>query len=123
MPIWYDLILILSFAWTALLFGFLSLMKLEEIARQKFSSTQVNLMVIMLLFAASFGVYLGRFLRWNSWDFATHPFSLLTDILDRFIDPFSHPRTWGLTLLMGTFLSLVYFSFRFIKVHTLVALK
>ncbi|GBL35449.1 hypothetical protein EMGBS15_10440 [Filimonas sp.] len=123
MPIWYDLILILSFAWTALLFGFLSLMKLEEIARQKFSSTKVNLMVIFLLFAASFGVYLGRFLRWNSWDIAAHPFGLLADILDRFKDPFSHQRTWGLTLLMGTFLSLVYFSFRFIKVNTKEAMK
>jgi uncharacterized membrane protein len=69
----------------------------------------------VLLFAASFGVYLGRFLRWNSWDIISHPFSLLHDIASRCLHPEDHPRTWGVTVLLGTFLSLVYFSLKELK--------
>lgn len=116
MPIWYDLMLILSFAWTGLLFGFISLMKIEEIALRRWSGFQVNFLVVTLLFASGFGVYLGRFLRWNSWDMMTHPLSVLSDIFNRFYDPLSHGRTWGVTLLMGTFLSMVYFSIKSLKV-------
>ena len=34
---------------------------------------------------------------------------------DRFVSPFAHPRTWGMTLLMGVFLNILYFSFRLIR--------
>jgi uncharacterized membrane protein len=67
------------------------------------------------LFLGSFGIYLGRYLRWNSWDIINKPFQLMYDIGDRLINPFSHSRTWGMTLLFGLFLNILYFSFRLIK--------
>ncbi|MDR1420315.1 MAG: hypothetical protein LBI86_08075, partial [Treponema sp.] len=30
-------------------------------------------------------------------------------------DPAGHPRAWGLTLFMGIFLNMVYWSFRLVK--------
>jgi uncharacterized membrane protein len=65
----------------------------------------VILISIGLLFAGSFGIYLGRFLRWNSWDIVREPFTLMYEIGDRLINPFEHPRTWGMTLFMGLFLN------------------
>ena len=103
MPVWFDLVLILLYAWTGLMFGFLSLWDIENVLRKG------------VMFAGSFGIYIGRYLRWNSWDILTSPFQLLYDIGDRFVNPFAHPRTWGMTLLMGVFLNVLYFSFRLVR--------
>jgi uncharacterized membrane protein len=115
MPIWFDLILILSFAWTGLLFGFLSLWDIEKLLRNFMKRTYVIIISAVLLFIGSFGIYVGRFLRWNSWDILTEPFKLMYDIGDRFINPFEHPRTWGMTIFMGLFLNMIYLSFRLIR--------
>ena len=115
MPVWFDLVLILSYAWTGLLFGFLSLWDIECVLRKRLSTKVVTGISVLLLFLGSFGIYIGRYLRWNSWDLLTSPFQLLYDIGDRLANPFSHPRTWGMTLLMGIFLNIIYFSFRLIR--------
>ena len=90
MPIWFDLVLILSFAWTGLLYGFLSLWNLEELMEQFLSKRTITLLSVVLLFISSFGIYIGRYLRWNSWDILHHPTKLMGDIGDRIINPFDH---------------------------------
>jgi uncharacterized membrane protein len=125
MPMWFDLLLILSFAWVGLLFGFMSLWDIEKILKRYLIKSRlkgllryrfsVPIFSSVLLFIGSFGIYLGRYLRWNSWDIIAEPFALIYDIGDRFVNPFEHPRTWGVTLLMGLFLNLVYWSLRLIK--------
>lgn len=113
-PVWFDLVLILSFAWSGLMFGFLSLWDMEKLIMKRLRPWTVGLISSVLLFIGSFGIYLGRYLRWNSWDLITEPFSLLYQIGDRLINPFQHPRTWGMTILMGVFLNIVYWSFRLV---------
>jgi uncharacterized membrane protein len=115
MPIWFDLILILSFAWTGLLFGFLSLWDIENMMKPYLSRRSILLSAILLLFIASFGIYVGRYLRWNSWDIIAEPLNLIYDISDRFVNPFAHPRTWGMTIFMGIFLNMIYLSFKHIQ--------
>jgi uncharacterized membrane protein len=115
MPVWFDLVLILCFAWTGLLFGFLSLWDIEKILQLKIRKRYVTLISMILLFAGSFGIYLGRFLRWNSWEIITQPLNLMYDIGDRIINPLAHPRTWGVTILMGLFLIIVYWTFRLMR--------
>jgi len=111
-PIWFDLILIISFAWAGLLFGFLSLIKIEQLLLLFLSSRQIAWLSSIILFLASFGVYLGRFLRWNSWDVFNQPSILFYDIFNRVINPFEHPRTWGVTLLFGVLLNLIYWTIK-----------
>ncbi len=115
MPIWFDLLLILSFAWTGLIFGFLSLWDIEQILSKSIKLVYVRIISVLLLFLGSFGIYLGRYLRWNSWDIITEPFKLMYDVGDRLINPFEHPQTWGMTILMGLFLNMIYWSFRLIR--------
>lgn len=114
-PIWFDLVLILSFAWTGLVYGLISLMDIEKHLAAYLNKKLVNSLIISFLFLASFGIYLGRYLRWNSWDIISTPLGLTGNILDRFLNPLSHPRTWGMTLLMGLLLNMIYFSIKFIK--------
>lgn len=111
-PIWFDLILILGYAWTGLIAGFVSLRDIEIKLFGNWKTWQSSLTVSMLLFITGFGIYLGRFLRFNSWDVVKKPYILVQDVADRFIDPLDHPRTWGVTIGMGLLLNLMYWSLR-----------
>ena len=117
MPIWFDLVLILSYAWTGLLFGFLSLWDIEKILNKKLKPLLVTGISTGLLFLGSFGVYVGRYLRWNSWDVVNEPVKLMVDLGDKIINPFEFPRAWGMTVLMGLFLNMIYWSFRLIRMR------
>jgi uncharacterized membrane protein len=115
MPIWYDMLLILSFAWTGLLFGFLSLWDIERILNKFMKPVFTTVLSTLFLFIGSFGIYIGRYLRWNTWDILTDPLELMYDIGDRVVNPFAHRTTWGMTLFMGLFLNMLYWSFRMIQ--------
>jgi len=115
MPVWYDTLMVLSYAWTGMLFGFLSLLDIEEILKRKLPRQLVTCISVFLLFVGSFGIYIGRYLRWNTWDLFTRTTEVLTDISDRFVNPFDHRTTWGVTMFMGIFLNVVYWSFRQVK--------
>lgn len=114
-PIWYDLIVILSYAWTGLVCGFISLSDIEKRLSEYCQGTMLNAIVISFLFMSSFGVYLGRFLRWNSWDVLHNPFGLFNDIVVRFIYPLEYTKTWSVTILMGVLLNFMYFTFKLVR--------
>lgn len=111
-PIWYDLIVILSYAWTGLVCGFVSLNDIEKRLADYYKANLINSIVVIFLFISSFGVYLGRFLRWNSWDVLNNPFGLFNDIFIRIIYPLEYTKTWGVTVLMGIMLNFMYFTFK-----------
>lgn len=109
-PIWLDLVLILAYAWTGLLFGFYSLRHLQAVLIQYRPALQVSLLIATLLFISSFGIYLGRYLRWNSWDMITHPQELAGALWHRFAFPLQHRQTWGMTFFLGIVLNMMYWS-------------
>jgi len=111
-PIWYDLIVILSYAWTGLICGFISLKDIEKRLSDYGNRNITNGVIVFFLFMSSFGVYLGRFLRWNSWDVLNNPFGLFSDIVVRLIYPMEYTKTWGVTVLMGLMLNFMYFTFK-----------
>ncbi len=113
-PAWLDLIILLSFAWTGLCFGFSSLIDIEAKLSSRFSLRRrtVGIFSVGMLFLAAFGIYLGRFLRWNSWDVIGYPGALLDDIFDPFKDPAHNMRFFGFILAMGTLLNFMYFGVR-----------
>jgi len=115
MPKWFDLLMILLFAWAGLFAGFKSLQDIQRMLSNFMSQRNSMLIVVLLLFIAAFGVYIGRFERWNSWDIITHPFSVLGDVAEKFTDPMSHLRTWGVTLMLGTLLNVIWFSIRLMQ--------
>ncbi len=112
MPVWFDLILILSFAWTGLLFGFFSLKDVITLAKRKIDRKVLMVITGAFLYLVSFGIYVGRYLRWNSWDILNRPDTLFLDTLEIVLNPMAHQKAWGMTLLMGTMLNMVYWTFK-----------
>lgn len=117
-PLWYDLLMLLSFAWTSLMFGFVSLADMQRLIKQRFNAVMGWLFAATALALGSFGIYLGRFLRWNSWDVITEPRELAWDILERVANPLAHMGTFGFTILLTAFLLLAYLTLQFFRPDT-----
>jgi uncharacterized membrane protein len=115
MPKWFDLMMILLFAWAGLFAGFKSLQDIQRMLAKFMSKRKAMLVIVLLLFIAAFGVYIGRFERWNSWDILVNPFAVLGTVAEKFIHPMEHLRTWGVTLMLGTLLNVIWFSIRLMQ--------
>jgi uncharacterized membrane protein len=111
-PTWYDAILLFTSAIAGLLMAFASLYKVEVFLLRKLSHTIVNRLIIVFVFLGSFGVYLGRFIRLNSWDIFTDPFDLAVQVTTPFILPLQHYRAWAVTILLTFLFSLLYFTIK-----------
>ena len=111
-PYWYDLALILSCAWNGLMLAYASLIDMQALVARRLGVSAGWAFATVALLLSSFGIYLGRYLRFNSWDVVTNPLTLFFDIVSRLLHPFSHPGTWGVTLLYGVFLVLGYATVR-----------
>ena len=109
-PKWFDTILLFSASVLGLMMAFVSLLRLEKYLGSFIKKKQVEFLIPIILFMGSFGVYLGRFLRWNSWDIIRNPFGLLVTIMQRFISPLSYTRTWGITCMLTALFYLLYLS-------------
>lgn len=108
-PLWYDAVLLFASSLTGLVLAFASVINTEKYLKIIFTKKYVTPIIIVLLFAGSFGVYLGRFERWNSWDLLYNPFSMVLDIAKRFAFPFAHTKTWSVTFLLTGLYSLCWF--------------
>jgi uncharacterized membrane protein len=107
-PVWYDVIMLLWFSWNGLLLGIISLYFMQRIVTRIFGIAPGWIFVTVVTALTSLGIYLGRFLRWNSWDVVSNPQPLIYDILDRFIHPLNHPRTLTFTFLFTLFFLFLY---------------
>lgn len=107
-PLWFDGLLLVHFAWLGLALGFAALRPMHQLVRRTWGRAAGWAFALATLGLASFGIYLGRFQRWNSWDVLIDPSGLFGEILERVLDPTAHPRTWGFTLMFAQFLIIAY---------------
>jgi uncharacterized membrane protein len=101
MPDWFDMVLLFSFALFGLLSGVVSMLYMFQHLQKYWNAKYLKVLMPVVFFACGFGVYIGRFLRWNSWSILTHPQLLLHDCLVRIWDPLHHGRTWMVTIFFA----------------------
>lgn len=97
----YDSLLLFFFGWIGLLLGMLSLFHIHQYFKNHFSYLISELIVLAICFVSSFGVYLGRFERWNSWDIFINPVYLIRDSFDILTD-FAHMGNFLLFIAVFT---------------------
>ncbi len=107
-PLWYDAILLFIFALTGLLLGVLSLYFMQALVTRRFGSIVSWLFVIVTTGMSGYGVYLGRFLRWNSWDIFTQPLLLAGDIFNSLTNPQFFPKTYTVSLSLTALMLFAY---------------
>jgi uncharacterized membrane protein len=74
--LWYDGLLFFFFGWVGLFLGLLSLLQIHQYLKMHFRILFSELSIFAICFISSFGIYLGRFERWNSWDIFLNPLGL-----------------------------------------------
>jgi uncharacterized membrane protein len=109
-PVWFDVILLVWFSWTGMLLGLVSLYLMQEIVRRAFSRWVGWIFVLIMSGMSSIGIYLGRFVRWNSWDVLQEPSEVAISILGLVIEP-------SLRLLVFTFLFTLFFLFIYLTMY------
>ncbi len=107
-PRWYDVMLLFSFSFTGLMLGLFSLLEVHRYLRQKCRKRIAHFLVLFTIPLCGFGIYIGRFLRWNSWDVITRPHALFVDLLNVLSQPVAHFNTLGLALVISIFLMITY---------------
>lgn len=104
-PLWVDLTLLFAAACTGLVLGLLALHEVHRVLRRWVWGAWSHVCILFSIGLSGFGVWLGRFQRWNSWDLVTRPLALLQDILDTFSTRHELVKALGISgLLSGVLL-------------------
>lgn len=104
-----DTVMLMQFSLLGLAFGFISLYQIHKELLKRLSAKKALWSVGVTLFLASFAIYLGRDLRWNSWDVVVQPFGFFADVVERIINPFGHPVMWSIMVSFFAMLASIYF--------------
>lgn len=107
---WYDIGVLLAFAWAGCLLGVASLHIMQGLVRERLGTLASWVFVLATVALSGLGIYIGRFLRWNSWDVLTSPRSLARELLWLLSDSSSYPRLVGVSGLFACFLLLGYLT-------------
>lgn len=97
-PIWFDAALLGGIGALGLAIGVRSLLDVTQALERwlgRWTAAVVRNVVPVL---CGYGIWLGRFERWNSWDLVLRPEAVLAEVLPTFLRPHDHPRTWAVTV-------------------------
>lgn len=111
-PVLFDSFLLFSSAWVGLLLGMFSIDHMRIIFERNYSKRTTYITLYLVMFLISFGMYLGRFLRFNSWDIFEKPHSFIVGIVDIFSNKENYIEAFFYTGLFFFFLIISYNSWR-----------
>ena len=110
-PLWYDTALLASFALAGMFLAIASLRLVKQLIASRWGAVAGWATVALVCGLSGFGVYLGRFLRLNSWDALVNPFGLFHVTVERVAAPHAYPQTWGVSLVFAALLFAAYAAF------------
>ncbi len=104
----YDAVLFLSCIWNGAVAGMLSMVWFHKALLKRRGPVIGAAVVGAILAVTSFAIYLGRTLRWNTWDVLINPAGVLFDVSERVINPIAHPQVVVTTLTFFILLGSMY---------------
>jgi uncharacterized membrane protein len=115
----FDVEMIASFALNGLILGYLSLFLVHVELRKRLAARTSGMLIAGVLLLSSFAIYIGRDLRWNTWDVLFNPASLLFDVSDRLINAGHDPQilstTFGFLVLLGSMYVVIWHGARALR--------
>jgi len=110
-PFWYDIGMLATFAWTGCFLAIASLRTMQSLVQIYLGKALGWLFAGSVLVLCGFGIYLGRFEGYNSWDLLSQPKAVLREILMRLVNPVDNLRFFGFTMMFTAFLLVCYLMF------------
>jgi len=111
-PYWFDLLICISAVWNGLILGLISLIQVEQFLSKHLRFIIVKTVILSSFILCGYGVYVGRYLRFNSWDLLTDIDGLFDASLQRVLHPFHHTSTWSFTFLFAAMMALIYYTIK-----------
>lgn len=102
-PLWYDAVLVFTFALAGCLFGVVSLRIMQGRVRTLAGRTVAWIFTLTAIGLCGPGIYVGRVLRWNSWHVLTRPDRMARTVLGALADPLSHWPAIVASAIFATF--------------------
>lgn len=108
-----DYLLYFAIAFTAIIYsasinGYISLYLIHRELKKRLSSKTAWLLVALISLISSYAIYIGRVLRWNSWDILTNPGGVIFDVSDNFLNFNSLKNSIFTTLLFFVLIFSIY---------------
>lgn len=103
-----DVVMFTSFIINSLIVGYLSVFIVHQELLKRLSKRRSFVLISGVFLLISFAMYIGRDLRWNTWDALFNAFSLMFDISDRLLNPGTHPQLFSATLSLFAVLTSIY---------------
>lgn len=104
----YDIAMMMSFVINGLILGYMSTYLVHMELLKRVSKMAANFTIGFVFLCSGFAIYLGRYLRWNTWDIVLNPAGLLFDLSERVINPLTHIQTYIVTLIFFVVIASVY---------------
>ncbi|HEV3250797.1 MAG TPA: DUF1361 domain-containing protein [Puia sp.] len=111
-PLWFDLVLILSFSWNGCMLGILSVRQMEKVLLRYVTGVHTLFFLFPVMWLNAWGIYIGRYLRFNSWDVISDPFQLLVDIGEMLLHPLAYRNGWSMISCFSVLLTLMYLTIK-----------
>lgn len=111
-PKWFDLLLLFSFAWNGMLLGIVSMRRMELVVGIAINRKLSLMIVFAVMWLNAFGIYIGRYLRYNSWDIITQPFSLFSALFEILFHPLKNKMEWGMITVYAVFMTVLYITIK-----------
>lgn len=104
----FDAVLFTSFIFNGFIAGYLGMILVHKELNKRFTYLRAYAAVVGVFALSSYAIYLGRVLRWNTWDALLHPAGLIFDVSDDILHPLSHPQAFVITLSFTLLISAFY---------------
>lgn len=106
----YDIVMMSTLVFVGFSLGFASLYLIHNEFLKRRSAGWSHTAVAGILLLSSFAIFLGRDLRWSTWDVVTNPGGIILNVSDQVVDPFGHPRALNVTGLFFVLLGSMYLA-------------
>jgi uncharacterized membrane protein len=100
-PLWFDVALLGGVGLLGVWMGAVSVGHVADAVRRWCGPAAEHALLVAVPLLCGFGMYLGRTLRWNSWDLALRPLAVLGDLAPLVLDPVRHAEVWAFTATFG----------------------
>lgn len=104
----YDVAMMMSLIANGLILGYMSVYVIHGELRKRIKPVYSHVIIGAIFLSCGFAIYLGRYLRWNTWDVLLNPAALLFDVSDRLLSPTSHLETYAITLTFFVLIASIY---------------
>lgn len=104
----FDTVMFSSFIFNACVAGFLSVYLVHHQILKRWANVDSHFLIGLVFLLCGYAIYLGRSLRWNSWDLFVYPTGILFDVSEGFINPLGHPQLFVTTATYFGLLSIMY---------------